>query len=548
MIPLWLPVLAPIIVAAVGYYLHRRVFTWLLLLFQLAQVFVVSRLLLTVRTAGGVETVLGGWSQGIGIALRADAISAPLVALTGWFFLLLLVFNLNKRYMDRLFQFLLGTLQGLLIGILLAGDLFNMYVLLELSTLVIAILIMYKRNKQAIYNGMIYITVNLAGMSFMLLGVGFVYRTFGTLDLAQIAELAKQVSNPRVLILPYALVITAISVKAALFLLFGWLPPAHGAPSAPSVVSAVLSGLQVKAGVFLFIRYQAALGSVLPTREFFLIVGFLTAVSGFLLAIAQRDIKLILAYHTVSQIGLIMVGLNVGTDHAWWGAIYHIINHAFFKALLFLCAGLLIHVYGTRDVYRIRGVMRRMPLIGVATLAGVLGITGAPYFNGSVSKYLIQSGWKVPVGEAAIHLINLGTAVSFVKYSTMLFGRPQTDAQSPASAAQIPGPDAHSRQPDLFTSTIALVMGLACLAGGVAAAPIISALFPVTLTVSGAYLTEKLVTFAITIAVAIAIYFGIVRRTHIFDYLRALRVRLTDLSLGVFAFFAITTDYLVIVV
>jgi len=491
MIPLWLPVIAPILAAAVGYYLHRRVLSLLMLVFQVAQVVAVTSLLITVRSSGTVETVLGGWSRGIGIALRADALSAPLVALTGWFFLLLIVFNLNKRYMDRLFQFLLGTLQGLLIGILLAGDLFNMYVLLELSTLVIAILIMYKRDKQAIYNGMIYITVNLAGMSFMLLGVGFVYRTFGTLDLEQIAILAAQVTNRRALILPYALVVTAISVKAALFLLFGWLPPAHGAPSAPSVVSAILSGLQVKAGVFLFIRYQAALGSVLETREFFLVVGFLTAVSGFLLAIAQRDIKLILAYHTISQIGLIMVGLNVGTDTAWWGAVYHIINHAFFKALLFLCAGLVIHVYGTRDVYRIRGVLRRVPLIGVATLAGILGITGAPYFNGSVSKYLIQSGWKAPIGEAAIHLINLGTAVSFVKYSTMLFGRPEIDGASPSSDAEH-----HSRQPDLFTSTVALVMGLACLAGGLAAAPIISALFPVTLSVSGAYLAEKTFTFA----------------------------------------------------
>jgi multicomponent Na+:H+ antiporter subunit D len=544
MIPLWLPVVAPIFVASIGYYLHRRIFTGVLLLFQIAQVVLVSWLLFAVRTNGDVEVVLGGWARGIGIALRADAISAPLVALTGWFFLLLLVFNLNKRYMDRLFQFLLGTLQGLLIGILLAGDLFNMYVLLELSTLVIAILIMYKRNKQAIYNGMIYITVNLAGMSFMLLGIGFVYRTFGTLDLSQIAALAQQVSNPRVLILPYALVITAISVKAALFLLFGWLPPAHGAPSAPSVVSAILSGLQVKAGVFLFIRYQAALGSVLPTREFFLVVGFLTAVSGFVLAIAQRDVKLILAYHTISQVGLIMVGLNVGTDPAWWGAIYHIINHAFFKALLFLCAGLLIHVYGTRDVYRIRGVLRRMPLIGIAMLAGVLGITGAPYFNGSISKYLIQSGWKAPIGEAAIHLINLGTAVSFVKFSTMLFGRPKPEEPVSQSA----GADAHSRQPDVFTSTIALIMGLACLAGGVAAAPIISALFPVNLSVSGAYIGEKLITFAITVVIAIGIYFGIVKRTHVFDRLRAVRVRLTDLSLGVFAFFAITTGYLVIVV
>jgi multicomponent Na+:H+ antiporter subunit D len=523
--------------------------------------------------------VLGGWIPGVGIALKLDSLSAPLVALAGWFFLLLLLFNFNKLYMDRLFQFLLGILQGLLIGILLAGDLFNMYVLLELSTLVIAILIMYKRDKQAIYNGMIYMTVNLAGMSFMLLGIGFVYRTFGTLDLDQIALLAGSVTNPSALILPYSFVMTAISVKAALFLLFGWLPPAHGAPSAPSVVSAILSGLQVKAGVFLFIRFQAALGPVLGTRQLFLVIGFLTAVSGFLLAIAQKDIKLILAYHTVSQVGLIMVGLNVGTDTAFWGGVYHIINHAFFKALLFLCAGLLIHVYGTRDVYKIRGVFRRMPLIGVATFAGVLGITGAPYFNGSISKYLIQSGWKVPIGEIAIHIINLGTAVSFVKFSTMLFGKPpvvaddpkpaavndnRRDSPQPAAGATPPAPDVatpraestpqapvkskHSKQPDPFTAGIALTMGLVCFGFGLFAAPIVSTIFPVSLSVSGAYVAEKLITFAITVVVAMAIYFLVIKRTHALDVLRSLRVRLTDLSLGVVAFFAITVVYLVITV
>ena len=131
--------------------------------------------------------VLGGWTDGVGIAMEIDTVSAALVAMTGWFFLLLLLFNYRKRYMDRLFQFLLGTLQGLLIGLFLSGDLFNIYVLLELSTLVVSVLIMFKRNKQTLYDGMLYLMLNLASMSFMLLGIGFVYRAFGTLDLAQLA-------------------------------------------------------------------------------------------------------------------------------------------------------------------------------------------------------------------------------------------------------------------------------------------------------------------------------------------------------------------------
>ncbi len=581
-LPLWLPVLIPVLVAAGGYFSARRFFYYVQLLFQLAQVAIVTSFLVSVVSGGPTITVLGGLTRGVGIALKLDSISAPFIALTGWFFLMLQLFNFHKKYMNRLFLFLLGILQGLLIGIFLSGDLFNMYVLLELSTLVVAILIMYKRDKQAIYNGMIYMTVNLAGMTFVLLGIGFVYRTYGTLDLDQIAALVAQQSNLRSAILPYAFVMTGIGVKAAVVLGYGWLPPAHGAPSAPSIVSAVLSGLQVKAGVFLFIRYQSVFAEALGTDALFLVLGVITAVSGFLFAIAQRDVKLILAYHTVSQLGLIMVGLSAGTETAWWGALYHMVNHALFKGLLFLTAGLVIHVYETRSVYEIRGVFRRMPFIGIAMFAGVLGITGAPYFNGSVSKYLIQSGWTAPIGEYLVLLINLGTAISFVKFSTMLFGRSTApehqavaalgesepeegsvpvvvdeslataeveDASAAGQGDRDPVPQVvHSAQPDAFTRTIAVVIGLACLAGGVAAAQILPLIFPVAPSVAGAYYLRKFLTFGATVAVGAAIYFLVIKRTKLFDRLRAVRVRLMDLSLGVFGLFSLMTVYLTITV
>lgn len=527
-----MPVLAPILAAAVGYYLPRRVFRYAQLTFQLVQTVLVTRLLIAVRTGGPIRSVLGVWPQGVGIALEADIVSAVLVALVGWLYLLLLLFNHRKLYMNRLFQFLLGALQGLLIGIFVSGDLFNIYVLLELSTLVISILIMYKRDKQAIYNGMVYVMMNLASMSFMLLGVGMVYRVFGTLDLSLIAEGVRRASNLRALIMPYTFAMTAVGVKSAMFLLFAWLPPAHGAPSAPSIVSAILSGLQVKSGVYLFIRLQTIFAPAFSNETYFLIIGVLTAVTGFVFAIAQKDIKLILAYHTVSQVGLIIVGLSAGTDAAWWGGVYHIVNHALFKGLLFLTAGLMIHVYKTRNVYEIRGVFRRMPLVASAALAGVLGITGAPYFNGSVSKYLIQSGWNVSAGEVAIHVINLGTAISFTKFSTIFFGRPSEAVRAP------------KRQPDPFTTTVALVMGGACLTGGIAAAPILRALFGTHVSVAGAYYGQKMLFFGATVVLAIAIYVLVVKRTAIFESIRGMHVAFNDIVVGVLTFFVATATYL----
>lgn len=539
-VPLYIPVLAPVFVATVGYFLKRRIYQVVLLVFQIVQTGLVTGLFLSVRTGGARYEVLSGWPEGVGIALSMDTISAVLVMLAGWFYLFLLTFNVRKLYMDNLFQFLFVTLQGLLIGLFMASDIFNVYVLLELATIVIGILIMYKRDKQTIYDGMLYLMMNLVSMAFFLLGIGFVYKRMGTLDMSVMAEMAATVSDPRSLIIPYALLLMPVGVKAAFFLLFAWLPRAHGAPSAPSVVSALLSGVQVKAGVYLFIRLTQIFDSALPTREFFLAVGFLTAITGFFLAIAQKDVKLILAYHTVSQVGLIVIGLSAGTEAAFWGGVYHIVNHAFFKALLFLTAGLIIRVYHTRTITEIHGVFRRMPLVGIAGMAGVLGITGAPLFNGSVSKYLIQTAFSDQVLEIGIYLVNLGTAVSFAKFSSMFFGRPPAAARRRTFERPLePG-----EQPDQFTSVVALVMGLACLTGGILAKPVIGFLFGVDVSVAGAYYLEKALIFAATVGVAVLIYLFGVRKAHFLDRIKNHHVAFNDIAVGMLVYFVATGVFL----
>lgn len=550
-IPLYLPVLAPILIATVGYFLPRGTFRFVLIAFQMLQVFMVTIIFLTVRRVGAIYDYLIEWPAGVAIALRVDLLSGVMVLLTGWVFLFLLLFNVRKLYMDNLFQFLFVSLEGMLIALFVTADLFNVYVLMELNTLVIVILIMYKRDKQTIYDGMIYIMINLVSMAFFLLGVGFVYKRMGVLDFESMARIAAVVEDPRSLILPYALLMLPIGVKGAFFLLFAWLPRAHGAPSAPSIVSAVLSGVQVKAGVYLFIRMQEIFASVLPTAPFFLVIGFLTAIVGFALAIAQKDIKLILAYHTVSQVGLIMVGLNSGTEAAYWGGVYHIVNHAFFKALLFLTAGLIIKVYHTRTVTEVRGVFRRMPLVALAGLAGVFGITGAPLFNGSVSKYLIQTAYAGRWSEIGIYLVNLGTAVSFVKFSTMFFGRFHVEHASPDYVPEADPAHKTSRvgtQPDPFTSTISLLMGLGCLTGGILAKPIITFLFSVDISVAGAFYLQKTLIYLATIILAILIYWFGVRRAHFLDRIKNFHFSFNDIAVAMVVFFVAVSGYLYAVV
>ena len=538
MIPLWIPAVAPILAAALAYYLPRNAMRRFMLAFQLVQVLLVTRLLSAVRGGGTLREVIARWPAGVGIALEADIVAALLVSLVAWIYLMLLIFATRKLYADRLFQFLLGTLQGVLVGIFLSGDLFNIYVLLELATLVTGILIMYKRNKQAIYNGMIYIMVNLSSMSFMLMGIGMLYRVVGSLDLLQIAEAARTVDG-RALVVPYAFLITAVGMKSALFFLFGWLPPAHGAPSAPSIVSATLSGLQINTGIYLFIRMQALFGHALATDELFLVVGALTSVAGFLLALAQSDIKLTLAYSTISQVGLIIVGLTLADETAWWGAVYHIVSHALFKVLLFLSAGVIVHVYRTREIASIRGVFRRMPLVAIAMTAGLLGITGAPFFNGSVSKYLIGTGWPTRFGEIVMHVLNVGTALYAVKLATVLFG-PVSEG---AVRGVVDGVDA-PRQPEVFTTSVLLILGAAVCVGGFAARPIITNLLGVVPSVDGAFTAAKAVTYAATMAGACAAYAVIARFGALPERVHRFHFSFNDMITGVLLFFGLTTGYL----
>ncbi len=528
-VPLHYLVLLPLVLASVGYFLPRRGYHALLGLGHGLTVAMALALFIRVRWGAPLSERLADWPLGIAIRLVADSISAPLALLTALFFAGAFLFSTRAGYLDKTFLFLFTTLESALLGVFLSGDLFNVYVLIELGMLIVAILIMYQQDRQSVYDAMLYLMINFIAMAFMLLGIGYLYRLTGVLDFGLLAERLPQLGGGQrgAVAVPYALILTALAVKSALFPLFSWLPRAHGAPSAPAVVSAVLSGVQVKAGVYLLIRMTAVFGPTIDVRPFFMALGMITAIVGFLLAIAQKDIKLILAYHTVSQIGLIVMGLFMGTEIAYWGGLYHMVNHALFKGLLFLTAGVIIERYGSRSCLEIRGVLRRMPAIGIATLAGVLGITGAPLFNGSISKYFIQQGLQGDLAGVGLFLINLGTTVSFVKYVLILFGSPRGM------------PPGRVREPvDPWVALVALVFGFACLAGGLFGGHAVALVFGRRYAVAGALAPGKLLAFAGTLLLAVGLYRGLVCRAGaFFAELRAYKLSFNQITVCLTLFF-----------
>jgi len=519
-------ILLPIIAGIFIYLVPKKFSLYLCIFAQIFEVAISVFCLTKVQQAGMVFNI-GGWQPPVGISLYADSFSMSFVMLASFLFFMFVIYNSSRHYVDRMFYMLYLTLQGLIAGIFLLDDLFSIFVLVEVSTIIVSLLIMYKRDSRSMYDGLIYLLINVFSMTFFLLGIVVLYKIVGTFSIRLITEITPQLTDKSTLYFPYALIITSVSLKAALMPLFSWLPKAHGTPSAPSVVSAVLSGLYVKGGVYLFFRITSAL-SIIDTSTFFLACGIITAVVGFMLAISQTDIKLILSYSTVSQLGIVMLALNLGDEGAVYGGIYHMLSHALFKSALFLCAGIIIEKYETRNVNKIRGVFKTMPVVSIACICAILAVTGAPLFNGAISKYLISHSANSTLTEGVLILINFGTQIYFVKFASIFWGTKKDNIKRTSINRQI----------------VLLVLGVLCLIGGLFGTQIIEMLYSVDVYVELKEYLEKSLIYLVTLSISIALFRLGVTDNKFFDKIRTFDASFNTIALSLPLFFTVLLSYL----
>ena len=514
-------VLAPIFIALLLYILSLKKAGSIIAVIVQTGLIVFAWKIFLLSKEGAIIVRVGDFGSILGITLKADTLSSVFVLVTSCVFLMAVLYNLNEKT-GRLFWFLLFVWEGLLFGIFLSCDLFNIFVLIEVVTVVVAVFIMFKKDSRSMYDGMVYLMANTVAVQFYLFGVGYIYKLTGVLDMDS-AALAIKSLDKSALVLPFALIMTSLSLKCALMPLFSWLPRAHGSPGAPTVVSAILSGLHIKTGVYLFIRFQSIFEGVF-LHNFFLIAGIVTGIAGFMLALSQSDIKLILAYSTISQIGMIMIGLNLSDTYSFTGSLYHIINHTLFKSALFLNAGIIKSIYGTRNLHEISGVFKRAPLIGVSTIMAIMGITGTPFFNGSISKYFIMSAanWVI---TGIIIFLNLGTITLFIKYSSMLIG--------PCASASEKTGISVSKQ------IAVLALGISCLVGGIFGEQFILFLFSIDLRVDTASYLQKAVFFVLSVAAGFLLYKYFVKKSKLFMRIREIDLSFRGICVSIGAFFAI---------
>ncbi len=403
-----------------------------------------------VRARGVLVYAVGGWLEPLGISLYLDMLawsSSLMGAVVGLCALLFAVGERRHRY-DFFFFFLM--LMAGMEGVILTGDLFNMFVFLEILSISSYVLIAEGGKGRSLLAGLRYLLASSLAIAFFLLGVFLVYRASGTLSLRLLASAAALRSGPAAV--AAAALTVGVGLKAAFVPLHTWLPAAHAA--APHPVSAVLSGVMIKVSLLAVWRILSALGPAGP--GVFLWLGMLTALLGVGMAIAQTDSKRLLAYHSVSQMGLIVAAYGAGTAAGLAAAYAHVLSHSLFKSLLFLSVGAVIHLGGRRDLKE-QGPGNPAPWLLGFFLVGALSIAGLPPWGGYVSKSLLASVLKEhPVMAVCFRVVAAGTAASMIKLSG-LFLRPRREpAAAPAGRA---GPS------PLVTVSLS-ILALLCLAGG----------------------------------------------------------------------------------
>jgi proton-translocating NADH-quinone oxidoreductase chain N len=334
--------------------------------------------------------------------------------------------------LGRYYGLLLIMIAGI-VGIGLAGDLFNLFVFFEVMAIPSYVLVAFEKEKwEPIEAAMKYIIMSVFGSLIALMGISIIFMYTGSLELATLAKLTAGMDSLKA-IGAVGLIILGFGVKAAIVPLHTWLPDAHSA--APSGISAMLSGIIIESGLITMIKALAVLPEI-NSGVVLIIFGIVSMFVGNFMAIVQRDLKRMLAYSSIAQMGYILLGvglafayLSTGGDYGFRGGIFHILNHAVMKGGAFLCAGAILHSIGTRDLEEMRGIGRKLPLVGVAFAFFGLALAGVPPLNGFISKFFIckagvdVGGW----GIVATVLLIVNSVLSLCYYlpaiNRILFSR-----------------------------------------------------------------------------------------------------------------------------
>jgi multicomponent Na+:H+ antiporter subunit D len=393
-------------------------------------------LLVTVDRDGTLVVDAGGWAGPVGITLVADRFAAMLLVVAEIILFVVLIYAIGEPGAERNhvgFQSAYLVLAAGVAASFLTGDLFNLFVAFEMMLTASYVLLTLGGRPEQVRSGMTYIVISLIASTLFVTALALLYSATGTVNMA---DLALRLGDlPAGLRTAFAvLLLVVFGIKAAVFPLFFWLPDSY--PTAPSPITAVFAGLLTKVGVYAIIRTQLLLFTD-DTRPatLLLVVAAATMIVGVLGAIAQDDIRRILSFTIVSQIGYMVMGLALFTLAGVAAAVFSMVHHIIVKTSLFLVGGLVDHASGSSRLSRIGGMVRTTPFLAAMFLISALGLAGIPPLSGFVSKFAlvdagIAAGQYVVVGVSL--LVSLLTLFSMIRIWGGAFWSPPEHEDVPA--------------------------------------------------------------------------------------------------------------------
>ena len=369
-----------------------------------------------ISTSGYLSYHLGSWEPPFGIEIRIDFIGVVMMVLVSAISLIGAIYSGRYIAPDRskeektffffgeemeegkrpVYYSLFLVLSASMLGFVATGDIFNMFVFFELMAICSYALVAIPGTRLSIRAAVKYMLMAVPAAMLVLLAIGLLYSVTGTLNMADLAEKIASSGYIQVITVSYVILIVGFAVKAAIFPLHVWLPDAHS--KAPSPISALLSGVIVKMGIFGIIRVTFSVyGAYFPSdlswvTNILIWVAAGAIIYGAIMAIRQKDFKIMIAYSTVMNLGYIVLGFGLADVTALVGGTYHILGHSLAKACFFLCAGSIIYRSGYRTIEELKGASRKMPLTCAAFALASLSIVGIPPTAGFVSKWYLVWG------------------------------------------------------------------------------------------------------------------------------------------------------------
>lgn len=422
-----LQVMVPLVAAPMCLVLRKPLLAWFLAVSVSSAAFLISIVLLYQVVQGGtISYEIGGWQPPWGIEYRIDQLNAYVLLIVSTIATVVLLASqtsIQKEIAaERRTYFYLAYLLCLsgLLGITATGDLFNVFVFLEMSALSSYILIALGHDRRGLWASFQYLIMGTVGATFILMGVGLMYAMTGTLNMHDMSERLADVSGSRTVLTGFVFLVVGVCLKLALFPVHLWLPNAYA--YAPSMVTAFLAATATKVAVYLLIRIAFSVFGVefsfsaFPLQQIFLVLSLLGIFVASITAVFQENVKRLLAYSSIAQVGYMILGFSLANPTGLTASLLHLFNHALMKGALFLALGAVMYRLGSVRLTDMAGLGKAMPWTMGAMVIGGLSLIGVPLTVGFISKWFLVTAalereWW---GVAVLVLIGSMLAVIYI--------------------------------------------------------------------------------------------------------------------------------------